>query len=187
MNLGSNAPTYLASASGVSRSGSTVTKTTCTRSASGPSDFITPARSASVVGHTSGQCVKPKKSTTALPRKSSRWRTRPLVSCSSSALPYSAPVMSVLLNLDAPSQAASARLQIMIEQKRGKKAGEVGNRVAEGLLRERIAVMPVDRQRIADEQPAQSERGDQIGHPAHPDHIGQQAHGEEDQRVEEDL
>src|SRR4051794_15118377 len=150
-------------------------KSTCTRSASGPSDFMAVARSASVVGQTSGQWVKPKKSTTALPRKSSKCRRRPLVSCSSSALPYSAPVMSVLLNLGAPSQAASARLQIMIEQKRGKKAGEVGNRVAEGLLRERIAVMAVDGQRIADEPSAQPERGDQIGHAAHPDHIGQQA------------
>src|SRR5258708_9537627 len=154
MNRGSNAPTYLASASGVSRSGSTVTKRTCTLSASGPSVFITPARSASVVGQTSGQCVKPKKSTTALPRKSSRWRTRPLVSCRSSDLPYSAPVTSVLLNLGAPSQAASARLQIMIDQKRGKKASEVGNRVAEGLLRQGIAIGAIDAQRITDEQAA---------------------------------
>src|SRR4051812_10081218 len=155
MNRGSKAPTYLASACAVSRSGSTVTKSTCTRSASAPSVFMTPARSASVVGHTSGQWVKPKKSTTALPRKSSRWRRRALVSGSSSDLPYSAPVMSVLLNLGAPSQAASARLQIMIDQKRGKKARQVGNRVAEGLLREGIAVVAVDRQRITDEPAAE--------------------------------
>src|SRR3954470_2370687 len=187
MNLGSNAPTYFASASGVSRSGSTLTKTTCTRSASGPSVFTTPARSASVVGQTSGQCVKPKKSTTALPRKSSRWRTRPLVSCSSIDFPYSAPVMSVLLNLAAPSQAASARLQIMIDQKRGKKAGQVGNRVAKGLLREGIAVVSVDRDRIAAEPAAEDKRGNEIRHPAHADRIGHQADGEKDQGVEQDL
>ena len=54
---GSNAGTYWPSTAGVSRSGSTVTNSTCTRSASLPSFFITPAMSASVVGQTSGQCV----------------------------------------------------------------------------------------------------------------------------------
>ena len=57
--------------------------------------------------------------------------------------------------MGAPSQAASARLQIMIDQKRGKKARQVGNRVAEGLLREGIAVVAVDRQRITDEPAAE--------------------------------
>src|SRR5205085_3878968 len=133
------------------------------------------------------QCVKPKKSTTALPRKSSRWRRRPVVSCSSSDLPYGAPVMSVLLNFGAASQAASARLQIMIDQKRGKKRSEVGNRVAKGLLRQGIAVATVDAECITDEQAAQRERGDEIGHAAHTDHVRQQAHGEENQRVEQHL
>src|SRR5437016_11642531 len=104
-------------------------KSTCTRSASGPSVFIAVARSASVVGQTSGQCVKPKNSTTALPRKSSRRRTWPLVSGSSSDLPYSAPVMSVLLNFGAPSHAASARLKVMIDQQRSEEESQVGNQI----------------------------------------------------------
>jgi len=55
MKRGSNAVTYLASASGESRSGSTLTISTCTRSASAPSDFTACAMSASVVGQMSGQ------------------------------------------------------------------------------------------------------------------------------------
>jgi len=78
MKRGSNAVTYLASASGVSRSGSTLTISTCTRSASAPSDFTACAMSASVVGQMSGQRVKPKNRTTALPRKSSRRRGLPV-------------------------------------------------------------------------------------------------------------
>ena len=75
---GSNAVTYCLSTSGVSRSGSTVISSTCTRSASGPSFFITSVSSASEVGQTSGHCVKPKNTTTALPAKSCNVRVLPL-------------------------------------------------------------------------------------------------------------
>src|SRR6185503_1058894 len=169
MKRGSNAPTYLARTSGVSRSGSSVTKSTCTRSASGPRPFSTPARSASVVGQTSGHCVKPKKSTSALPRKSARWRTWPRVSGSSSARPYSAPVMSVERNFGrtSPHAAASARLQIMIDEKRSEQGGEVADRVAEGLLGQRVAVRHVQPQRVGNEHAAQRERGAEVDHPAH--------------------
>src|SRR5690349_20021020 len=149
---------------------------------------MTPARSASVVGHTSGQCVKPKKRTTALPRKSSRWRTRPLVSSSSSDFPYSAPEISVLLNFGAAaSQATRARLKIMIDQKRGKEAGKVSNRVAEGLLRQGVRVLAIDAQSVTYEQAAERERCEEVRHAAHVDHIRQQAHPEEDQPVEQHL
>ena len=49
-----------------------------TRSLSLPSCFITRAMSAIVVGQTSGQWVKPKNSTTALPVKSAMVRVLPL-------------------------------------------------------------------------------------------------------------
>ena len=52
-----------------------------------------------MVGQTSGQCVKPKKTTTTLPRKSASVRGLPLRSVSSKSLPKSAPVTSVALKL----------------------------------------------------------------------------------------
>jgi len=55
----------------------TVTSNTCTCCLPGPSFRTAPASSASVVGHTSGQWVKPKNNTTTLPRKSSSERGLP--------------------------------------------------------------------------------------------------------------
>ena len=51
-----------------SRSGSTVTYTTCSSPAFAPSFSRACASTASVVGHTSGQEVKPNASATTLPR-----------------------------------------------------------------------------------------------------------------------
>ena len=51
------APRSAFSTAGVSRSGSTVTNTPCTRSPSAPSARLTSASSAIVVGQTSGHCV----------------------------------------------------------------------------------------------------------------------------------
>ena len=70
---------------GVSRSGSTVTNTPCTRSPSAPSALLDGGQFASVVGQTSGHCVKPKKTTVTLPLKSARLRGWPLASVRPSA------------------------------------------------------------------------------------------------------
>src|SRR5437667_12414194 len=97
--------------------------------------------------------------------------------------------MSVLLNFGpARSQpASSARLQIMIDEKRGKQRGKVGNRIPESSLRDEVAVREIDAQRVSDEYPSQRDRGTEIEPAAHPHHVRQQGHGKEDQRVEQDL
>src|SRR5713101_2842404 len=144
------------------------------RSASGPSFFTALATSARVVGQMSGQWVKPKNSTTALPRKSSRCRSFPFWSVSSSALPYSTPVMSVLLNFgpspQAPSSAATAsHLQIVVNEERRKQQREVDDRIAEGLLRDEVAVGEVDAQRVAEESAAERDCRYQVDEAAHAD------------------
>src|SRR5947199_10718952 len=97
--------------------------------------------------------------------------------------------MSVLLNFGpARSQAeSSARLQIMIGEKRGKQRGKVGNRIPESSLRDEVAVREIDAQRVSDEYPSQRDRGSEIEPAAHPHHVMQQGHGKEDQRVEKEL
>src|SRR5687768_8860098 len=119
------------------------------RSACGPSSFITRASSPSVVGHASGQCVKPKKTTTTLPLKSESERVLPVWSSSWKSRAKGAPVTSVSLNdsgfgaeSHAPkktaqksARAASAFIvlerEIMVDQQCGKKQGQVEDRVAE--------------------------------------------------------
>ncbi len=73
VNVGLNDFTYWASRSGVSRLGSTETSTMCGRCSVGRSAsfFSTCASSASVVGHTSGQEVKPKNRMLQWPRSCS--------------------------------------------------------------------------------------------------------------------
>src|SRR5437762_13408728 len=97
--------------------------------------------------------------------------------------------MSVLLNFGpARSQpASSARLQIMIDEKRGKQRGKVGNRIPERFLRDEVAVREIDAQRVSDEYPSQRDRGTEIGPPAQSHHGRQQAQGNGDQRVEQDV
>ena len=67
MMRGSNEVRYCFIASGVSRAGSTETKTGCTLSASGPSFSIISVKVLRAVGQASGQKVKPKKNTEYLP------------------------------------------------------------------------------------------------------------------------
>src|SRR5258706_16340025 len=125
-----------------------------------------------VVGQPSGHCVKPKKSTTTLPCQSSSLRGLPVWSVSASVLPYSAPVMSALLNLGPLSQpATSARLKIMIDEKRSKQRGQVDDRIAEGFLRQGVAVGRVDAQGVGDERPAEHQRGGKVDHAAHADRV----------------
>src|SRR6266508_3193120 len=62
--VGWKADTYFASTAGESRAGSTVTNRPCTRWPSAPSRSTACAILASVVGHSSGQLVYPKKSIT---------------------------------------------------------------------------------------------------------------------------
>src|SRR3982751_4937081 len=97
--------------------------------------------------------------------------------------------MSALLNFGPPSQPApsSARLQIMIDEKRSKKSGQVEDRVAEGLLRRRIAVGGIDAQGMGDEHSAERNRGGQVSGAAHADDIGKKADREEDDGIEQDL
>jgi hypothetical protein len=101
---GSNAGTYCASSAGVSRAGSTVTNSTCTRSASGPSSFIASASADIVVGHASGHCRNPKNTTTALPRKSASVRGFPVWSVSAKSCPNDAPVVSAARNFWPPGR-----------------------------------------------------------------------------------
>ena len=65
-----------------SRSGSTVTYTTCTFAASAPSFLRAPASVASVIGQTSPQLLKPNASSTTLPRKRARSSGLPSEPCS---------------------------------------------------------------------------------------------------------
>src|SRR5436190_18862047 len=97
--------------------------------------------------------------------------------------------MSVLLNFGpARSQpASSARLQIMIDEKRGKQRGEVGNRIPESSLRDEVAVREIDAQRGSYEYPSQRDRGTARQPATQPQHVRQQAHGKDDQRVEQDV
>src|SRR5262245_27967118 len=195
MKDGSKAGTYLASSSGVSRSGSTVTKSTCTRSPSLPSFSFTAFISTSVVGHTSGQCVKPKNTTTTLPLKSASVRGRPVWSVSWSSRPKSAPVTSTLLNDGLPgSQAATSaaassatNLQIVIDQQRGEEHREVDDRVTEGPPREGVAVVDIDAHRVGDEEGAEQDRRGEIEPAAHPVDERHDAGGGEDQRVEQHV
>jgi hypothetical protein len=66
--LASNAARYDFRRGAKSRSGSTVTNTTCTASAAGPSAPRACASVASVSGHTAAQFVKPNDIRTTLPR-----------------------------------------------------------------------------------------------------------------------
>src|SRR6185503_228116 len=98
------------------------------------------------------------------------------------------PVTSVLLKRGPPPSqpaAATTRLQIMIDQKRGEEERKVEDRVAEGLLGERIAVRAVDAQRIREKYAAEGKRRRKIQPTAQADDKRKQAHGEENQRVEE--
>src|SRR6185436_17821945 len=94
--------------------------------------------------------------------------------------------MSVLLNCGPRSQPAT-KLQIMIEQKSREQEGKVGDRVAEGAPRQRVAVGEVDAQRVAEEYAAERERGDEIQRAAHAHHIRQEADGEQNERIEQHL
>src|ERR1043166_9556174 len=100
--------------------------------------------------------------------------------------------MSVLLNRGLPSQpgmsaAASDRLQIVIDQEGGEKERKVEDRVAEGLLRERIGVGPIDALRVGEEHAAKNERCGEVEPPAHANDERKQAHGEEDEGEEQHL
>jgi len=79
---GSKAGTYCASTFCVSLAGSTVMNRIWTWSPLAPSRLTVCASSASVVGHTSGQCVNPKNTATTFPRKSESDRGWPLWSVS---------------------------------------------------------------------------------------------------------
>src|SRR5258706_15471327 len=100
--------------------------------------------------------------------------------------------MSVLLNFGPLSQpatktktaaAASSHLQIVVNEERAEKRRKVGDRVAEGELREAIAVGQIEPQRVRDKDAAEQRRGGEIGEAAHADREGQQRHREQDQRV----
>src|SRR3954468_10813156 len=100
--------------------------------------------------------------------------------------------MSVLLNRGPPSQpesstAASASLQIVIDQERGEKKRKVEDRVAESLLRERIAVGAVNAHGVGEEHTAEEERRREVEPPAHANDERKQAYGKKDQRVEKHL
>src|SRR5690349_4924190 len=96
--------------------------------------------------------------------------------------------MSVFLNFGPLSQAArSARLQIMVDKERSEEDREVDNRVAESAPRDAVAVREVDAQRIPQVDAAERERRGEIRHAAHANDVRQQAHAEEDERVEEHL
>src|ERR671922_2801872 len=95
--------------------------------------------------------------------------------------------MSVLLNCARESQAASARLQIVIDQKRREKKSKVKNRVTEGFLRHRVAVGKVDAQRIEKKYRSQRDGCKEVKQPAHPDDVRKEARAEQDQRVEQHL
>src|SRR2546421_12832342 len=96
--------------------------------------------------------------------------------------------MSVLLNCGWLSQPeSSARLQIMVDEKRSKESGKVDDRVAEALARQPVAVGEVDAQRVTDEDPSQKQCEDEIHRAAHADDVGQQARGKENQGVEQHL
>ena len=87
VNDGSKCATYRASAAGVSRAGSTVASTTSGISSGGRSASWRRASAsvASVVGQTSGQFVKPKKSRVQWPRIRARSKACPDWSCSAIA------------------------------------------------------------------------------------------------------
>src|SRR5690606_40266268 len=82
MNDGSKAATYAAMRSGVSRNGSTLTKTTSGTSsgASSRSRSATDASTCIVIGQTSGQFVKPKKSSVNRPSSDDFVNGRPSTS-----------------------------------------------------------------------------------------------------------
>src|SRR2546421_3482213 len=95
--------------------------------------------------------------------------------------------MSVLLNFGPPSQAASARLKIMIDEKRSEEKSEVDNRITERLVRHAVAVGEIDAQRIAEVDAAKRQRGEEGSEPAHAHDIGQQARGKEDEGIKQHL
>src|SRR5258708_6580613 len=107
--------------------------------------------------------------------------------------------MSTLLNLGPPSQAARSTaaasaaavlqtaLQIVVNEERSEEQREIGDREAEGLLRNRVAVSAVDAQPVTDERRAERCGGDEIDEPAHADGERQERHAEEDQRIEQHL
>ena len=82
MNVGSKVARYFFICAALSRSGSTVTYTTCTSRGRAPSFLRAPASVASVIGHTSPQLLKPNASSTTLPRKRARLSGLPSVPCS---------------------------------------------------------------------------------------------------------
>src|SRR6185312_13073462 len=211
---GSNAGTYCLSSAAVSRSGSTVMNSTCTRSASGPRRFIASASVASVAGQTSGHCVYPKKTTTALPRKSASVRVLPFASLSAKSWPNDEPVTSDASN-EGPRapQATSASvaspirqrrrsvpardivrgeitssnaLPIVIDQQRGEECGEIDDREAEHRTRQPIAVRAVEPHGITGENAAERDRRDEIGNTAHPHRIRHQRDAGQCERVEHD-
>ena len=68
-----------------SRSGSTVTNTTCTSWPAAPSACLACASVASVTGHTAAQFVKPKASHTSLPRQRDSLKSAPSLPRSSTS------------------------------------------------------------------------------------------------------
>src|SRR5712664_2380141 len=204
---GSNAVTYCDRTSGVSRSGSTVTSSTCTLSPSVPSFFTAAASSASVVGHTSGQCVKPKNMTTTRPRKSASARGLPVWSVSAKSWPKSAPVMSVARKAglpcwQAPSMSsrtsrnrrnagfmASSRsdAEVVIHQQRGKQQRQVHDGVAEGFLRQFVAVGHENPDGVDQKQRAQHHRTGQVEQAAHAAGEWQRRYCDQDHGVEQHV
>src|SRR6476469_4776356 len=154
-----------------------------------------------VVGQTSGQCVNPKKRTTTLPRKSASVRRCPLWSVRSSALPKSAPVMSVNSNFGASERpqaasknarvSASSALQkharVVVDQEGGKERGKIRDRKAERAPRERVAVVDVNADRIPQEQSPERAGREQVDHAAHAHHERQQRTGEQNHRIQQDV
>src|SRR5262245_47772189 len=99
--------------------------------------------------------------------------------------------MSVLLKRGPLSQPAastrpSATLQIMVDQERGEESSKIEDRIAEGLLRERIGIRAIDAPSIGQEDAPQRERGGEIQPAAHPHHERKQAHREKNQGIEQD-
>src|SRR5690606_16159058 len=194
MKLGWKAGAYLDSTSGVSRAGSSVTNSTCTFAASSPNNCMAPAEAPSVVGQISGHWVKPKKRTTTLPLKSASVRGLPLWSLRLSSRPQSAPLTSVALNLGGASpplhatrttahtarrnlrieSARQQRLQIVVDQQRSEEEGQVGDRPAEGLLRDLVGIAAPHQPGVLEEDRVQNHRGDQIEPARHADELGHQ-------------
>src|SRR5690606_18163951 len=157
-----------------------------------------------------GHWVKPKNTVTTLPRKSARLRLAPVWSVSSKAGSKEPPVMSVALKetglgeqpasiaaarnsrsrfirMGGPGRAAAARSERVIDQQRPEQGRQVENGVTEGAARQRIAVVAPQSPRIADEDPPEHQRRDEIRQSAHLDQVGQQGRHDQQQGIEQDL